>query len=50
MPKAVSSAEVGAGGPRSAMKGGDATGDRPKGEGLRVGEREAFGCGNGRPL
>lgn len=37
MPKAVSSAKAGAEGPRGAMKGGDATGDRPKGEGLRLG-------------
>lgn len=39
MPKAV--AKAGAEGPRSAMKGGDATVDRPQGEGLGLGKRKA---------
>lgn len=47
MPKAGASAQAGARGPRRAMKGGDVTSDEPKGEGLRSGKREAFGCGNG---
>lgn len=37
MPKASPNAKARAEGPRRAVKGGDVTGDRPKGEGLGLG-------------